>query len=316
MTKKTLHKQDLCGPFRIVRFAYRGRTTETFEALHDADGYEAAVTILTEEAGEDERETWRFQAETELFGELDHLNILRLRGSGEREDLPWRAMEVAAAGSLRLRLHPGRGPLKSAVALCFLRQIADAIEVLHAAGLVHGEIAPECFLLSDIDEVKLASLGGAPLVRRGEPKRAGPPRFEARRYGAPELLRGGAPNELTDVYSVGAIMREMLEGPFATQAPRWMPQFLRGIIEKAMNWHPAARYSSMAALSQALNEAWSELLCTVRRNDEMAETMTSLSTVFHQELARGEGGDVAAEMDQLETLLNDLAQAVNSSEDG
>jgi serine/threonine-protein kinase len=309
MPTKALQIQDLCGSFRVARFLGSGRTTELYEAIHESSGDKAALSILSREAAADEGERRRFQAETELFGALDHPNILRLLGSGEIEGLPWRAMELAAGGSLRARIEGSPTPMSSAVALCFARQIADALGALHGAGKAHGELEPESILLSDIDEVKLADLGAAPLASAQGAVTARRPGPEARRYAAPERLRGDPADARSDVFAAGAILREMLEGARGARPPRALPDFLQGVIEKATATAPAERYLSMEALGDAVNEAWNELLDHSREGAELEQALATLA----QALGSGgeEGEDAPAD---LEALLQKLAAAVRGTE--
>jgi serine/threonine-protein kinase len=310
MSKRALRIQDLCGPFRVARFVASGRTTELYEAVHEPTGDKVTLTILSAEAAGDDAERQRFQAETELFGALDHPNILRKVGSGEVGGVPWRAMELAAGGSLRARLQASLAPMSSAVALCFARQIADALGALHGAGAAHGELSPESILLTDIDEVKLADLGVAPRIRGGGAISAGERTGEALDYVAPEQLRGGPVDALVDIFAAGAMLREMLEGSGAPRASRALPDFLRDLIEKATAPDPGERYSSMAALGDAVNDAWNDLLEQNREGAELEQALAMLA----QALGGGGGGEEEGEdpatAADLEALLQKLASAV------
>ena len=319
MPTKALQIQDLCGSFRVTRFLGSGRTSELYEAIHESSGDKATLSILSREAAADEGERRRFQAETELFGALDHPNILRLLGSGEIEGLPWRAMELAAGGSLRARIEGSPTPMSSAVALCFARQIADALGALHGAGAAHGELEPESILLSDIDEVKLADLGAAPLAaaQGGPVVAARKPGPEARRYAAPERLRGDPADARSDVFAAGAILREILEGPAARGARRTraLPDFLRDVIEKATAPDPEERYSSMEALGDAVNNAWNALLDQSREGAELEQALATLAQALGSGGGGGGGGEESEDAPaDLEALLQELATAVRETE--
>jgi tRNA A-37 threonylcarbamoyl transferase component Bud32 len=290
MSKRALQAQDRCGPFRVERFVESIRTTEHYEVVHEADGEKGALWILTRDAAGDERERRRFEAETALLAEIDHPNIVRSLASGEHEGLPWRVTEHVVGGSLRARLDAAPGPIPTAVALCFARQIADALEALHAAGAAHGELSAQSLLLTEIDEVKLTDLGWAPLTR-GEPLDAS-----------------------ADVLAAGAVLRAMVEGKGGARAQRRFPDPFMAIVERATAPDPEERYSSMAALGDAVNEAWNELLDHSRGGTNLEQAISSLA----QALGRGgeeEGTDPSA-ADELEELLQKLVSAVKTAEKG
>jgi eukaryotic-like serine/threonine-protein kinase len=235
MQKRALKRNDICGPFRIVRFIARGHTSEVYEAEHEVTGERVALKMLARRCELDIPARRRMEAETALLGAIDHPNVIRALESGEREGLPWRAMELAAGKTLRARFDAAPEPISVAVGLCFARQIVDAIGTVHAIGGAHGALTPENLLLTEIEEVKLVDLGDAPLIARGlkvgarfarskasgaEADRADGSdevRSPSMRYAAPELLRGAPADARADVYSAGVILYEMLAGehPFA-----------------------------------------------------------------------------------------------------
>ena len=226
--------------------------------------------------------------------------------------------------------------MASAVALCFARQIADALGALHSAGAVHGDLTPESILLTDIDEVKLADLGAAPLALRGLVEggvlRAAS-RPEARKYAAPERLDGSPVDARTDVFAAGVIIREMLEGQGPRRAPgdedKGLPVFLKALITKTTARDPADRYVSMAELSDAVNEAWNDLLEQGREGAELEHALATLAEVLGngsggeegeegeegegEEGEEGEGEEGEGEVD-LEALLQKLANAVRGTD--
>lgn len=291
MSKRALQAQDRCGPFRVERFVERGRTTEHYEVVHEADGDRGALWILTRDAAGDERERRRFEAETALLAEIDHPNIVRSLASGEHDGLPWRVTELVEGGSLQARLDANPAPMPAAVALCFARQIVDALEVLHAAGAAHGELSAQSLLLTEIDEVKLANLGWAPLTR-GEPL-----------------------DVSADVLAAGAVLREMAEGKGRARVERRFPDPFLAIVERATAPDPEERYSSMAALGDAVNEAWNELLEQSRGGSNLEQAISSLAQALGSSGEEEEGKDPAA-AGELEELLQKLVSAVKTAEKG
>jgi hypothetical protein len=116
------------------------------------------------------------------------------------------------------------------------------------------------------------------------------------------------------VFAAGAILREMLEGPGARGArqKRALPDFLRGIIEKATAPDPGERYSSMEAFGDAVNEGWNELLDQNREGAGLEQALAVLAQALGDVGGGGEGEDSPAD---LEELLQKLAKAVKGSGD-
>jgi serine/threonine-protein kinase len=356
MQKRALKRNDTCGPFRIVRFIARGHTSEVYEAEHEVTGEKVAIKTLARRCELDIPARRRMEAETALLGAINHPNVIRAFESGEREGLPWRAMELAAGKTLRARFDAAPEPVSVAVGLCFARQIVDALGTVHAVGGAHGALTPKNLLLTEIEEVKLVDLGDAPLVARGlkvgarfarskalgaaadgadASDEARPPSML---YAAPELLRGAPADARADVYSAGVILYEMLAGehPFAPASagrrekaraeprpgrrldPIPLPSIIRGFpastwetIARAMALEPSARFTSMDALGDAINEAWNVLLEESRAGAELNVALSLLA----QALQVG-SGDPNEPPPDLETLLQRLTAAAELAEGG
>jgi eukaryotic-like serine/threonine-protein kinase len=337
MQKRVLKRNDLCGSFRIVRFVARGRASEVYAAEDEASGDTIAIKILSPHALDEGLARKHMEAETALLGAINHPNVIRVLGSGEREGLPFRAMEYAAGKTLRARFDASPEPVSIAVGLCFARQIADALGALHGTGAAHGALTPESILLTEIEEVKLVDLGDAPLTARGRTTaRSRPDARPPLLYAAPEQLRGAPADERADVYSAGLILYEMLAGrnPFASPGARRsevkgkraravrvgeplpLPSVVRGfpastweLIAKAIAADPSARFASMEAFGDAINDAWNALL---EHNRAGAELNAALS-LLAQALDVGTG-DPNAPAPDLEAILKQLNDAADQAE--
>jgi len=217
----------------------------------------------------------RFLAEIRLTAQLSHPHILPLLDSGEADGLLYYAMPLVEGESLRDRLTRDKQlPLDDALALT--RQLAGALDYAHAKGIIHRDLKPENVLLSHGQAV-LADFGIALAVQA-----AGGPRLTGAgvaigtpQYMSPEQATGD--RELTaqsDVYSLGAVLYEMLVGdpphtgstaqaviarvmterPRPIRTVREVPRPVEAAVLKALARSPADRFASAGALATAISQ--------------------------------------------------------------
>ncbi|EQD52558.1 serine/threonine-protein kinase [mine drainage metagenome] len=154
-----------------------------------------------------------FFNEAKLAGRLRHPNILPILDAGEEGSIGYVAIEyLPGAESLKSWIQPDRLlPVATVVGIVF--KLARAIEYAHRMDVIHRDIKPSNVLRSPDGEVYLIDFGIA--VHAGglqeetgdKPTLAGSPS-----YMAPELIVGGEANPQTDIYSLGALLYELLVG--------------------------------------------------------------------------------------------------------
>jgi len=155
----------------------------------------------------------RFLNEVRLTAKLDHPHILTLIDSGETDGLLWYVLPFIRGESLRQRLQRER-QLGVDEALAITKQIAGALDYAHARGVIHRDIKPENILLHE-GEAMLTDFGIALAVKEAAGSRLtetglslGTPS-----YMSPEQATGDrALDARSDVYSLGAVLYEMLAG--------------------------------------------------------------------------------------------------------
>jgi len=150
------------------------------------------------------------------FAAVHHPNLVRIQGSGTGDDgAPYIDMEFV--DSEPINVHLKRGTLPREQALAVVEQVAGAIDAIHQAGLIHGDIRPQNILLNR---------GGRALVL--EPSVAGDFILEQRRgtiygdlpYLTPERVRGEPSDARSDVYVLATLAFALLAGrpPFEGEA--------------------------------------------------------------------------------------------------
>jgi DNA-binding beta-propeller fold protein YncE len=198
----------------------------------------------------------RFLRESRLAASLDHPSVVPVFDSREEDGELIVAMRLVEGGDLKQRLKRG-GPLPPAEAVDLLSQVADALDVAHAKGIVHRDVKPHNILLEG-DRAYLSDFGLAKAV--SESGVAGGASIAGTvEYMAPEQWRGGRVGPATDIYALGCVLYESLTGivPYARQDADTEPEMPAGldeVIERAVSKDPSDRYSTAGALIEAARE--------------------------------------------------------------
>jgi tetratricopeptide (TPR) repeat protein/tRNA A-37 threonylcarbamoyl transferase component Bud32 len=215
----------------------------------------------------------RFLAEAESIARFHHPHIVQIFAYGDHDGAPYFEMEYVDGGSLADRLGGKPWPLRDAARL--VETLARAIHAAHQLGVVHRDLKPANILLTDDGVPKIADFGLAKCLDT----ETGLTRTEwivgSPSYMAPEQAGpGGKPiGPAADVYSLGAILYELLSGrpPFqATTAFETLeqvrslepiapgrlrpglPRDLTTICLKCLEKDPGQRYDSAAGLAEDL----------------------------------------------------------------
>jgi serine/threonine-protein kinase len=215
----------------------------------------------------------RFLREIRFAARLQHPNILPVHESGEGEGLVYYVMPYVAGGSVRERLER-EGPLPVPDAVRIAREVAEALDHAHRAGIVHRDIKPDNIMLADGVAV-VADFGIARALEEAGGKvtdtglAIGTPTYMSPEQAAASPQLDGR----TDIYSLGCVLYEMLAGtpPFSgttaqqvmarhatdTAPPlstvRQVPPALEGTITKALAKLPGDRWPTGRSLAEALS---------------------------------------------------------------
>lgn len=247
----------------------------------------------------------RFLREIQLLARLQHPNILPLHDSGHFGSCLYYVMPYVQGETLRERIHRERR-LSILDASAIARELADALECAHAAGVVHRDVKPENVLLAS-GRPLLADFGVAAALYVPEERRITktgdlPPGTPA--YMSPEQLIGDGPVDgRADLYAVGCVLYEMLAGvvPFAGSggfAKRFVepppslrgirsevPQWLDDVVHRALQRDPDSRFSNARELRSALSGGSGT--GTIRRQRPRARVTSRASRLLPAPLAPG-----------------------------
>jgi len=229
------------GRYLIQEVIGEGGMGVVYEA-HDAQvDRQVAIKLVRRECLQDSKFIIRFRRELEVTSQLRHPSTIRVFEHGETEDgRPYMVMELLTGESLAERLEQGRIP--EFTALQFTRQIAESLSEAHENGIFHRDLKPDNIFIETVGVttvVKVLDFGIAGGVDAMKLTRAGEV-FGTPQYMSPEQCNGTDLDARTDIYSLGCILYEMLEGkpPFSAESP--MATMLKHVRAKI----PTPRHSS------------------------------------------------------------------------
>lgn len=214
--------------YRVMRMIDRGGMGTVYEAVHASLGQRAAVKVLRSAADQAQRDRERFVVEAKACCLTQHEGLVRVYNCDQLEDgSPFILMEYLEGRTLRQLLQSTTDhQLPVPQALSIAHQLAAALQVVHASGVVHRDLKPENIMLVhsagateertkilDFGIAKILGAGGVNLTRTQEV--LGTPH-----YMAPESLDvHAAVDGQRDVYSLGCILYEMICGRLPFTAP-------------------------------------------------------------------------------------------------
>ncbi|HEU4537934.1 MAG TPA: serine/threonine-protein kinase, partial [Polyangiaceae bacterium] len=254
------------GRYEIRGTLGRGGTAVVYRAFDAVEGREIALKRLDREADDgDPTVRLLFQEEFRRLSQFAHPNFPAAYDIGGLDDRPYFTMELVEGTALN---HVSKIDLP--VLYAVLGQLLQALSFLHARGYVHRDVKPANMIVSDDGKLKLMDLGLlTPIGATAEEELLGTPA-----YMAPEVVRGGAITEATDLYAVGVFCYERLAGarPFRGdeqdvltahlyEAPAPLgalrpdlPERLIAMVHRLLAKAPADRYASAGEVARDLSE--------------------------------------------------------------
>ena len=253
--------------YEIERLIGQGGMGEVYLARQISLGRPVAIKLLADslEIAGDEAST-RFRREAELMAGVHHPHIVTIIDYGTVEGRAYLVMEYIAGGDLRRRMLPGQ-PWTPQKVRELIGPIGAALSALHAHGILHRDLKPENILMDDRSILKLTDFGLA--VRGTE---VGTLTTSDRGMGtigyiAPEQQYRLKVDERADVYSMAALMYELLTG----QRPLGIfkkPSLLNPSVDErvetvllqGLKEDPDDRYSTVAEFADALDDSLAPLV--------------------------------------------------------
>ncbi|MCL1635082.1 serine/threonine-protein kinase [Luteimonas sp. SX5] len=203
----------MVGPYRLELLLGEGGMGQVWQAAR-ADGlYQRRVALKLLRPGlADPNLRLRFTRERQILARLEHPHIARLLDAGISNDSqPYLALEYVEGEPITDYCRNRSVPLESRLAL--FQQVCEAVSHAHANLIVHRDLKPSNIMVTPGGEVRLLDFGIAKLLdtenKTIERTRTGVRAFTLH-YAAPEQVRGEPVTTMTDVYSLGVVLYELL----------------------------------------------------------------------------------------------------------
>jgi serine/threonine-protein kinase len=215
----TIETGSQIDSYRIEEPVARSGMASIFRATDVRDNRQVALKIPHPDMEADPILSDRFQREAGIGEKLNHPRVMRVFGGEERSRI-YMVMEWCEGRLLRQILDEGRMPQERAIRIAVA--LLDALEYIHANGVVHRDLKPENIMVDADDNIKLIDFG---IASDSAARRLTYANFTATlgtpNYISPEQVKGKRGDGRSDIYSVGVILYEMLTGrqPFSGPTP-------------------------------------------------------------------------------------------------
>jgi serine/threonine-protein kinase len=215
----TLEAGTQLDSYRIDVPVARSGMASVYRATDLRDNRQVALKIPHPDLEADPILFDRFQREAGIGEKLSHPKVMRVFGGEERSRI-YMVMEWCEGRLLRQILSEGKMEQDRAIRIALA--ILDALEYIHANGVVHRDLKPENIMVDAQDNIKLIDFG---IASDSAARRLTYANFTATLgtpdYIAPEQVKGKRGDARTDIYAMGVILYEMLSGklPFSGPSP-------------------------------------------------------------------------------------------------
>ena len=223
------------GHYDVTSLLGEGGMGQVWQATDTQLNRQVALKILPDAFASDPERLARFTREAQILASLNHPNIAQIHGIEEAEGTRALVLELVEGPTLADRI--ARGPIPLDEALPIAKQIAEALEAAHEAGVIHRDLKPANIKVREDGTVKVLDFGLAKALDpnpEGDPSQSPTLTAAATQMGvimgtaaymSPEQARGKPVDKRADIWAFGAVLFEMLTG---------RPLFERGDVSEVL----------------------------------------------------------------------------------
>ena len=274
------------GGYDIVALIGAGGMGEVYRARDARLGRDVAIKVVSPSIAADADGLMRFEREARILASLSHPNIAAIYGVEDHAGVPALVLELVEGETLADRI--ARGRVAVGESLQIARQLTDALDAAHEAGVVHRDLKPGNIKITDAGIVKVLDFGLAKAIAAATgPDPAVDPAHSPTvtvkgtqgnvilgtvAYMSPEQARGKAIDKRTDIWAFGCVLYEMLTArrafdgdttsdviaavierqPDWTQLPAATPAHLRRVMTRCLEKDPRRRARDIAEVALQL----------------------------------------------------------------
>ena len=259
------------GPYQVRQLIGGGGFANVYRAIHSQTGERVALKIMLPHIAQNPQFVRRFKREARALQALAHPNIVRLCEFGRDGQIYYLAMEYLEGPDLSHLLSTQK-QLSVQDAVSVTIQVAQALYAANRRGLIHRDIKPSNIKFDARGQIKVLDFGLARAAQSGKLTDTGA-HLGTPNYMSPEICRGKRGDIRSDIYSLGIVLYEMLNGkpPFESdvaivtmhrhiqEAPPQIrerrpdiPAWLETVLYRMIAKNPSARFQSPGQLLYAL----------------------------------------------------------------
>ncbi|HEX9130047.1 MAG TPA: protein kinase [Gemmatimonadaceae bacterium] len=290
------------GPYEVISRIGAGGMGEVFRARDTRLERTVAIKILPAEFANNAQLKVRFEREAKAISQISHPHICTLHDVGNADGIEYLVLELLEGETLEDRIE--RGPLPIEDVLRFGNQIASALACAHRAGIVHRDLKPGNIMITrsgaKLLDFGLARSAGAtvsptdatqhrPLTQEGTI-------LGTYQYMSPEQLAGEDVDPRSDIFSLGAVLYEMLTGTRAFEG-----KSRTSIISAVLAASPRPASSVRPLTPPALDHVITK--CLAKERDDRWESAADIASELEWILSTGLGPAVGARRPPRRTIV-------------
>ena len=257
------------GPYTIQALLGAGGMGEVYRARDAQLDRDVAIKILPPAFTNDSDRLARFAREAKTLAALNHPHIAAIYGLEYVEGVPALVLELVEGRTVADRLTDGPLPLTEAIGIAV--QIAEALEAAHRREIIHRDLKPANITVTQTGSVKLLDFGLAKNLQHqesGEVSGAGDSPLTTSSPGAllgtaaymsPEQATGQAVDSRSDLFSLGAVLYEMVTGQ-----PAFTGETLQQVLTAILTQQPLSPSTINRAIPPAIDRLVMRLLAKDR----------------------------------------------------
>lgn len=263
--------------FRVEAMIGRGGMGRVYRAIQLDLGRPVALKVLSPDFADDADFRERFVRESRVAASIDHPNVLPIYDAGDANGLLYIAMRYVQGSDLRALIQR-EAPLSAQRSLALLRQAASALDAAHQRGLIHRDVKPANFLITE-DHLYLTDFGIARELSASRGVTLANSFIGTLDYAAPEQIRHEAVDARTDLYALACVIFECLTG-----APLFDRPTEHAVMQAHLSDPPPSLRALRPELPVAIDAVFSVALAKAR--DERYRTGRHFAQAFESSLAQ------------------------------